>query len=100
LSEDSVQNSYPVIFRHKADAAFKSHDEILPSSDLVIDYQEIPFIHSRLYLKTAVERISVSDDHSLLAATLDIGNTEVLTGIVKDMSTGKINAGVKIENVG
>lgn len=99
MSADAVQGSYPIIFRHKADAEFKSHDDIVPESDLVLDYQEVPFIHSRLYLKTAVERISVSDDHSILAATLDIGNTEVLTGIVKDMTTGKINAGIKIENV-
>jgi hypothetical protein len=32
-----------------------------------------------------VDKIKMNDDHSLIAFTIDIGNTEVLTGGIKDM---------------
>jgi len=42
----------------------------------------------------------MNDDHSLVAFTLDIGNTEVLTGAVKDMNTGQLLPGVKLDRIG
>jgi len=48
---------------------------------------------------TSCEKMSMNDDHSLIAFTLDIGNTEVLTGVIKDMNTGSILSGIKLDNV-
>ena len=41
----------------------------------------------------------MNDDHSLIAFTLDIGNTERLTGGIKDMKTGQIMPNIKLENI-
>lgn len=32
--------------------------------------------------------MKINDDHTLIGFTLDIGNTEKLTGGIKDMTTG------------
>lgn len=57
-------------------------------SEKVIDLEENPFINSRNLRKTILSKFAMSDDHSMVAMTLDIGNTEKLTGFVKDMKTG------------
>jgi hypothetical protein len=41
----------------------------------------------------------MNDDHSMIAFTLDIGNTEKLTAGIKDMQTNEILRNVKLENV-
>jgi hypothetical protein len=41
-----------------------------------------------LIRKTIVDKVKMNDDHSLIAFTLDIGNTERLTGGIKDMKSG------------
>ncbi len=41
----------------------------------------------------------MSDDHNIVGFTIDIGNTEILTGGFKDMTTGKILS-TKLERVG
>jgi len=41
----------------------------------------------------------MSDDQNLISFLLDIGNTEQLTGGIKDMNTGKILP-VKLERIG
>lgn len=40
----------------------------------------------------------MNDDHSLIAFTLDIGNTERLTGGIKDMQTKEIMK-IKLEGI-
>lgn len=49
-------------------------------------------------LTTVIDKIKMNEDHSMVAFTLDIGNTEVLTGGVKDMHTGKVHP-LQLENV-
>jgi protease II len=41
----------------------------------------------------------MNNDHSLVAFTVDIGNTERCTGGLKDMKSGKILPGWKVENI-
>lgn len=41
----------------------------------------------------------MNDDHSMVAFTLDIGNTEILTGGLKDMQTGEILRNIKLEHI-
>ena len=41
----------------------------------------------------------MSDDHNLCAFTVDIGNTERLTGGIKDCVTGKLLP-IKLESIG
>ncbi len=53
----------------------------------------------RLLRKTIVSKLKMSDDHNLVGFTIDIGNTEQLTGGIKDMTTGKILP-VKLESIG
>lgn len=50
-------------------------------------------------MTTTIDKITVNDDHSLVAFTLDVGNTEVLTGGVKDMRINKVISGLKLNNV-
>ena len=101
LGADQTKGSYPVYLRyhHDPEAKYASKEEAMENSQSVLDFEEISFINSRLHEKTSVDKITVSDDHSKIAFTLDIGNTEVLTGIVKDMTTLKMMNGIKLENV-
>lgn len=46
-----------------------------------------------------VDKVKMNDDHSLIAFTLDIGNTEKLTGGIKDMKTGEVLRNVKLEGI-
>lgn len=49
--------------------------------------------------KTIVDKVKMNDDHSLIAFTLDIGNTEKLTGGIKDMKSGEVLKNIKLENI-
>lgn len=67
--------------------------------DIVEDLVRIGFVPHRFVKSTVVDKIKMSKDHSLVAFTVDIGNTERLTGGVKDMRTGTVLANVKLQNV-
>lgn len=41
----------------------------------------------------------MNDDHSLIAFTIDIGNTEKLTGGIKDMTTNEVLKNIKLEGI-
>ena len=60
---------------------------------------QVPFVPPKLLRKTIVSKLKMSDDHNLVGFTIDIGNTEQLTGGIKDMTTGKILP-VKLESIG
>jgi hypothetical protein len=49
--------------------------------------------------KTSIDKIKMNDDHSLISFTVDIGNTEVLTGGIKDMKSGEVLRNVKLEDI-
>jgi len=57
----------------------------MQNTDIFLDLEEIPFIRKSMIRKTIVDKVKMNDDHSLIAYTLDIGNTERLTGGIKDM---------------
>ena len=42
----------------------------------------------------------MSDDHSLVAFTVDIGNTEMLTGGVRDMTEDVVLPQIMLPNIG
>lgn len=46
-----------------------------------------------------IDKVKMNDDHSMVAYTIDIGNTERLTGGLKDMKTGEYLRSVKLENI-
>jgi protease II len=60
---------------------------------------QIPFIPKKLLKKSFVQKLKMSDDHNIVGFTIDVGNTEILTGGFKDMTTGKILS-TKLERVG
>jgi len=41
----------------------------------------------------------MNDDHSLVAFTLDIGNTEKITGGIKDMLKNEVLPNIKLEGI-
>lgn len=47
-----------------------------------------------------VSKIKMSDDHSLLAFTLEVGSDERLLGGVKDLKTGKFLQNIRFKNIG
>jgi protease II len=49
--------------------------------------------------KTIVEKVKMNDDHSLIAFTIDIGNTERLTGGIKDMKKNEVLKNIKLEGI-
>jgi len=49
--------------------------------------------------KTIIDKIKMNDDHSMIAFTLDIGNTERLTAGIKDMQKNEVLRSIKLENV-
>lgn len=68
-------------------------------TDIVFDIEEVPFVSQRNLRKTIVDKIKMNDDHSMVAFTLDIGNTEKLTGGIKDMQTGEVLMNIKLEGI-
>lgn len=53
----------------------------------------------RMVRKTIVDKVKMNDDHSLIAFTIDIGNTERLTGGIKDMKKNEVLKNIKLEGV-
>jgi len=59
--------------------------EIMENSEVVLDIADVPFIPQDSLRTTSVDKIKLSDDHNLMAFTVDIQNNEIMTGGVKDM---------------
>lgn len=78
------------------DNSLKNRETVL---DIVDDLLNVGFITHKFVKSTVVDKIKMSIDHSLVAFTVDIGNTERLTAGVKDMKTGKILPDIKLQNV-
>lgn len=56
-------------------------------TETVFDLEEVPFISQRSLRNTLLDKIKINDDHTMVAFTVDIGNTERLTGGLKDLGT-------------
>lgn len=61
--------------------------------------QEIPWIPKKAFRNTVVDKIKMSDDHQLIAFTVDIGNTERCTGGIKNMKTQKVIPNIKLDGI-
>ena len=57
----------------------------MEDAEVVLDIADVPFIPFRSLRTTSVDKIKMSDNHNLLAFTVDIENNEVMTGGVKDL---------------
>ena len=66
---------------------FETTEQAEKETEVILDLEEVPFISPKMLRKTIVDKVKMSDDHSLIAFTLDIGNTEKLAGGIKDMQT-------------
>ena len=77
---------------------FKSVEEAQANTEVILDIEDVPFVNQRLVRKTLVDKVKMNDDHSLIAFTLDIGNTERLTGGIKDMQTKEFSK-IKLEGI-
>ena len=71
----------------------------MQKTEVVLDLEEVPFVSRSMMRKTIVDKVKMNDDHSLIGFTLDIGNTERLTGGIKDMKTNEVLKNVKLENI-
>lgn len=68
-------------------------------TEVILDLEEVPFVSQRNLRKTIVEKVKMNDDHSLVAFTIDIGNTERLTGGIKDMKKGQVLSHFKLQGI-
>ncbi len=57
----------------------------MENSEVVLDIAEVPFIPFGSLRTTSVDKIKMSDNHGMLAFTVDIENNEIMTGGVKDL---------------
>ena len=55
-------------------------------SEVVLDVADVPFIPQRSLRTTSVDKLKMSDNHSLLAYTVDINNNEIMTGGIKGLA--------------
>lgn len=74
-------------------------EEAQAGTEIVLDLEEVPFVSQRMVRKTIVDKVKMNDDHSLIAFTIDIGNTERLTGGIKDMKKNQVLKNIKLEGV-
>jgi len=78
--------NYDVFLRVPTDQRLTSDAEIMESSEVVLDIAEVPFIPFGSLRTTSVDKIKMSDSHNMLAFTVDMENTEIMTGGVKDLA--------------
>lgn len=58
--------------------------------EVVLDMAEVPYLPTRQMRTSYVEKLKMNEDHSMIAFTINIGNTEHCTGGIKNMKTGKV----------
>ena len=49
---------------------------------------------------TVIDKLKMNHDHSLIGFTVDIGNTERLTGGIKCMKSNKVLSSFRLEGLG
>jgi oligopeptidase B len=85
--------------RQKANILKTNQIEADKKEEIVLDQLEVPFVPNQLQRSTLVNKFKISDNQTLVAFILDIGNTERLTGGFKNMTTGKILP-IRLDNIG
>jgi len=101
LDNKQVANTYEIYCRHAFSeiGKFKSQEDALQKTEIVLDLEEVPFVSRSMIRKTIVDKVKMNDDHSMIAYTLDIGNTERLTGGIKDMLKNEVLKNIKLEGI-
>lgn len=99
--QGSSNNTYEIYCRHKKELVgkFNSAEEGLAATEIIFDIEEIPFVNQKQQRKTILQKFKMNDDHSVVAFTIDIGNTEQLTGGIKDMKTNEVLRNIKLESI-
>jgi oligopeptidase B len=67
--------------------------------ETVLDLVDVPWLKKRSLPVTVVDKIKMNKDHSLVAFTLDIGNTETYTAGLKDMANNRVDPLFQIHHV-
>lgn len=80
--QENQSNMYEIYCRHKHDliGKFSSLEEAEKATEIILDLEKVPFVTPRMLRKTIIDKVKMNDDHSMIAYTIDIGNTERLTG--------------------
>ena len=100
-AEDSLlSKTYEIFLRSRKEGNFRNEKEAQEATEVVLDLAEIPWIQSRQLRNTVIHKVKMSDDHSLVAFTVDIGNTEFLTGGVRDMKENRVLPQLMLPNIG
>ena len=101
INDKQATNTYEIYCRHKYSemGKFKSIEEAHEKTEMVLDLEDIPFVSQRMVRKTLVDKVKMNDDHSIIAFTIDIGNTERLTGGIKDMNENEVLKNIKLESI-
>mmetsp|Transcript_1012 Transcript_1012/g.1825 ORF Transcript_1012/g.1825 Transcript_1012/m.1825 type:complete len:444 (+) Transcript_1012:160-1491(+) len=96
------QDHYPIYCRHPFNLVGQklSLEEQDSYIEVVLDMAEVPWLPKRKMRTTVVDKIKVNSDHSLIAYTLDIGNTEKCSVGIKEMrGSGTYWKDMLVENV-
>ena len=78
--------TYDVYVRIATDLKISSEAEIMANSEVVLDIAECPFVPFQNLRTASVDKLKMSDNHSLLAFTVDIEHNEIMTGGIKDLT--------------
>ena len=78
--------TYDVYVRIATDLKISSEAEILANSEVVLDIAECPFVPFQSLRTASVDKLKMSDNHGLLAFTVDIEHNEIMTGGIKDLT--------------
>lgn len=65
----------------------------------MLDIADVPFIPFGALRKTTVDKIKLSDNHNMLAFTVDMDNSEIMTGGLKDLAKGEYLPHFVFQNV-
>lgn len=87
---ESKPFQHTVYLRRHKDTEAKTREEMIEQTETVIDLSEMKFISESLIRRTKVDKFKISDSSNLVAFTVDIGNTEILTLGFKNLETKEI----------
>ena len=63
----------------------------------VFNIEQIPHISKSVQEKAAVDKLKMSDDHSMIAITVDLYGSEDLTGFIRDMKKQEYIADLNLD---
>ena len=85
---------------NKNSAGLQNENKVEVVLDIQDDLVKSGFVLQKDMRMTVVDKIKMNNDHSLIGFTVDIGNTESLTGGIKCMNTNKVLKDIRIDKIG